>query len=496
MIPLDFWGYIFLAIYSICLLFITAYCLGQLALYIVYLWKRSMIIPKAKLEESEWPRVAVQLPIYNEKFVVNRLLDAIAALDYPKDKLIIQVLDDSTDETTDLVAAKVLTLLNDGFSIQHLHRKDRIGFKAGALKEGLRQLETEFIAIFDADFVPKKSFLKDTMPYFSNSSYGVIQTRWGHLNQGDGFLTQLQAIQLNVHFTVEQYGRYLGSWFLQFNGTAGIWRKQAIEEAGGWEADTLTEDLDLSFRAQLKGWKILYLEQVEAPAELPTDILGLKSQQFRWMKGGAETARKILKTFLSSDVAISTKIVGAFHLLASTLFVTILLLGISSVGMLIFWEQIQFSLQYYSFFLISFFAILLIYLTVNVFIIKDSGPWAVRLVKFLFYFPWFLAMSMGLAFHNAWAVIEGWLGMKSPFIRTPKLGLGTGSQFHSKQTYTAQIRQKWQFGVELLLALLYLWSIIYAVKEENYVFIVFHLMLFIGYGAVFCLSMRSLWKKP
>ena len=492
---LDLLGYFFLSVYSICLLFITAYCLGQLILFFVYLWKRSNRIPKLELDEAECPRVAIQLPIYNEKFVVNRLLDSITALDYPKDKLIIQVLDDSTDETTDLISAKVRTILNAGFSIQHLRRKDRIGFKAGALKAGLELLDADFVAIFDADFVPKPSFLKETMPYFSDVTYGVIQTRWGHLNQNDGFLTQLQAIQLNVHFTVEQFGRYLGNWFLQFNGTAGIWRKQAIDEAGGWEADTLTEDLDLSFRAQLKGWKILFLEDVVAPAELPIDMLGLKSQQFRWMKGGAETARKILRTFLASEVAMSTKIIGLFHLLASSIFVTIFFLGISSVGMLFFLDHIQFSLQYYSFFLFSFFAILLIYLSVNVFVIRDSGSGLVRFAKFLCFFPCFLAMSMGLAFHNAWAVMEGWLGMKSPFVRTPKLGLGTNSYAPSKQTYRAQIKQKWQFLVELILTILFLGAIVYAVQVDNYMFFVFHLMLSIGYGAVSFLSMSGLWKR-
>jgi len=243
-----------------------------------------------------WPMVTVQLPLYNEQYVVERLIDTIAAFDYPKDRFEIHILDDSNDETLDIVKRKVEEYKAKGFQIEQILRPIRQGFKAGALKDGTIFAKGEFLAIFDADFMPRADFLKKTVPFFQDPKVGVVQTRWEHINQNYSLITKLQALQLNVHFTVEQVGRMQGDYFLQFNGTAGVWRKSTIDDAGGWEADTLTEDLDLSIRAQMKGWKIKFLEEIGSPAELPAEMNALKSQQFRWMKGGAETARKMLPT--------------------------------------------------------------------------------------------------------------------------------------------------------------------------------------------------------
>jgi len=273
-----------------------------------------------------WPMVTVQLPLYNEQYVVERLIDTIAEFDYPKDRFEIHILDDSTDETLDIVKRKVEEYKAKGFQIEQILRTVRQGYKAGALKDGTVFAKGEFLAIFDADFMPKPDFLKKTVPFFQDPKVGVVQTRWEHINQNYSLITKLQALQLNVHFTVEQVGRMQGDYFLQFNGTAGVWRKSTIEDAGGWEADTLTEDLDLSIRAQMKGWKIKFLEEIGSPAELPAEMNALKSQQFRWMKGGAETARKMLPTlWKSKDLTTRQKIHATQHLFASSVFLFVFL---------------------------------------------------------------------------------------------------------------------------------------------------------------------------
>ncbi|HOJ91592.1 MAG TPA: glycosyltransferase family 2 protein, partial [Saprospiraceae bacterium] len=320
---------ILIAVYTACLLYMTIFSLIQLGLLKEFRKKRKDNKPLPPLtSEDPHPMVTIQLPLFNEMFVVERLIDNIMKINYPKDKLEIQVLDDSTDDSVQLAINKVNHYKNLGYNIKHIHRTDRSGYKAGALKEGMKHAEGEFIAIFDADFLPEPDFLIKAMPYFHNDKIGVVQTRWEHLNEDYSLLTKLQAFQLNVHFTVEQAGRCAAGHFLQFNGTAGIWRRTAIDEAGGWHSDTLTEDLDLSYRAQLKGWKIQYVEDIICPAELPAEIYGLKSQQFRWMKGGAENTRKLLPTILKADLPASIKFHSAMHLMASGIFFIILWVGI------------------------------------------------------------------------------------------------------------------------------------------------------------------------
>jgi len=314
--------YILLAIYSFVLLYITVYCVMQFQLLYHYNRNRRVRENSIKtLNGSYLPFVTVQLPVFNELHVVERLIEKICAFDYPSDRIEIQVLDDSTDETADIARKKVAYYREKGVQIQHLHRENRVGYKAGALHDALPLAKGELIAIFDADFLPRVDFLKKTIPYFEDREVGVVQTRWEHINQSYSLITELQALQLNVHFTVEQGGREAGDFMLQFNGTAGIWRRSAIEDAGGWEADTLTEDLDLSYRAQLKGWKIKYREEIGSPAELPVEMNGFKSQQFRWMKGGAETARKILPKVWRSALSFNQKLQATIHLLGSTIFI-------------------------------------------------------------------------------------------------------------------------------------------------------------------------------
>ena len=333
------------------------YALAQLNLMFNYLaaQRKKDKCPKFNLNNpEEVPYVTIQLPVFNELYVMDRLLDNIALIDYPKDKLEIQVLDDSTDETVITTKAHVEKLAATGLDIKHITRTNRQGFKAGALKEGLEIAKGEFIAIFDADFLPEHDWLQKTIPYFKNDKIGVVQTRWAHINRDYSTLTKIQAFALDAHFTLEQVGRNSKGHFINFNGTAGVWRKDCIIDAGNWEGDTLTEDLDLSYRAQLKNWEFKYLEDVETPAELPVVISAARSQQFRWNKGGAENFRKMLwRVLTSKNISAKTKLHGILHLLNSTMFLNVLIVGILSIPMLYIKNEYAHLRPY--FYIMSFF---------------------------------------------------------------------------------------------------------------------------------------------
>ncbi|HHS95171.1 MAG TPA: glycosyltransferase, partial [Phaeodactylibacter sp.] len=345
-------AYIAVGIYIIALVYITFYCLLQFHL-LYYYKKKKQPFSQLGLRDN-LPMVTIQLPIFNELYVAERLIDNIVQMDYPKDRLQIQVLDDSTDDTATLTKRKVAQYAARGYDIEWIHRSDRSGYKAGALKAAMPQVKGSFIAIFDADFLPHPDFLQKTIPHFEDPKVGVVQSRWEHINENYSLITRLQAMQLNVHFRVEQTGRAKGNCLLQFNGTAGVWRKETIDDAGGWEADTLTEDLDLSYRAQLKGWRIHYLEDLGSPAELPAEMNGLKSQQFRWMKGGAENARKLIPAVLrSTDLSLRQKIHAVGHLLASTIYLFIFLAGVFSVPLLLSLQQLGLNTKYFAIFLSS-----------------------------------------------------------------------------------------------------------------------------------------------
>jgi cellulose synthase/poly-beta-1,6-N-acetylglucosamine synthase-like glycosyltransferase len=487
-------GYILFGIYIVTLVYITIFCLLQLHLLYKYLkGNRKPNIPHHK-EEDVYPMVTIQLPVYNEKYVIERLIDNIVRLDYPKTKMEIQILDDSTDDTVEITKRKVEEYRNQGFDIQCIARTNRTGFKAGALKEAMSKAKGEFIAIFDADFLPRPDFLKKTMPAFDDPKTGVVQTRWEHINQNHSILTELQAFQLNVHFTIEQKGRYNADYFLQFNGTAGIWRKSCIEDAGGWEADTLTEDLDLSYRAQLKNWKIKFLEDVTAPAELPAEINGLKSQQFRWMKGGAETAKKLLPLIWSSKISSVRKIQATSHLLSSSIFIFVFILGVFSVPLMFFIKPLGIEMEKLTMFMVSFMSVMVVYFIANVSIAwpKQNKVWMV--LKFIFLFPVFLSLSMGLAFHNSLAVIEGFLGKKSAFIRTPKFGITKKGESVSKgQYFNAKI--DWVSVGEGALSLYFIGAILIGWNYGHKDFFVLHGMLAIGYLTLFYYAIEGKFSK-
>ena len=489
-------SYVVLAIYVLALLYITGYCVLQFNLLYHYRKAEKSVLPCTEQLDSDnaWPVVTVQLPIFNERYVVDRLIDRICKLDYPKDRLEIQVLDDSTDDTVAMSRKKVQEYRAKGFDISLHHRTDRTGYKAGALKAATTKAKGEFIAIFDADFLPRLDFLRQTIPHFRDEQVGVVQTRWEHINEDYSIITRLQALQLNVHFTVEQKGRQAGDYLLQFNGTAGVWRRRTIEEAGGWEADTLTEDLDLSIRAQLKGWKIEYLEKMGSPAELPAEMNGLKSQQYRWMKGGAETAKKMLPTVWRSDLQLRQKVQATSHLLASSIFVVIFVAGVFSVPLIFAVDLIGFDTRWFSWFLIGWISIAGIYYVGNVEAELDPGPWYKRFVKFVVLFPVFLALSMGLSLHNTIAVVQGYIGKQSPFVRTPKFAINDIGDTFSKAKYR-NYKINWTTVFEGLLAIYFLGGAVLGIQLGSTSFVIFHLMLMFGFGTIFYFTLRHLRVK-
>lgn len=398
--------------------------------------------------EDALPCVTVQLPLYNERLVAERLLRAAAALDYPRHKLQIQVLDDSTDATVELVAALVLRLRGEGCWIEHVRRPDRSNFKAGALAHAMHTAQGELIAIFDADFVPAPDFLQRTIPHFADPAIGMVQTRWGHLNREESLLTKVQAILLDAHFAVEQAARCGSGMFFNFNGTAGVWRARAIHEAGGWQGDTLTEDLDLSYRAQLAGWRFSYLRDVECAGELPSDMNAFKSQQHRWSKGAIEVMRKLLPRVWAAPISLPRKLEATAHLSSNLsylilffdsvflLFPSILIRNSHDIGYL-FWLDLPLfvfaSLSHVLFFLMG------------------QKILYGRVIDKLIYAPALLATSVGLALNNGRAVLEALAGHRSAFVRTPKRGGGPAG---AARAYAAT-RTRWSDPLEFALGVFY-----------------------------------------
>jgi len=389
-------------IYSVALILIFLYALAQLNLLFNYISSKNKEDNSAKFNLSnpdEVPYVTIQLPVYNELYVMERLLNNIAKIEYPKDKLEIQVLDDSTDESFENTKKHIAELQKTGLDIQHVLRDNRVNFKAGALKEGLKIAKGEFIAIFDADFLPQKEWLNSTIPYFKDEKIGVVQTRWGHINRNYSILTKIQAFALDAHFTLEQVGRNSKGHFINFNGTAGVWRKECIIDAGNWQGDTLTEDLDLSYRAQLKKWKFKYLEDVETPAELPVVISAARTQQFRWNKGGAENFRKMLfKLIVNKNISAKTKVHGVLHLFNSSMFFCILIVAVLSIPMLYIKNEYA-HLKLY-FFAMSFFVIsTLIFFICYWFMYKQMyGGGFKKFVNYIGMFLTFFSIAMGFSF--------------------------------------------------------------------------------------------------
>ncbi len=482
-----------LVVYGISLIFIFAYSLIQTNLVFLYLRYKRKKRPSGsssppEIYKGEYPFVTVQLPVYNELYVVKRLLNAVAAFDYPKDKFEIQILDDSTDETVALVDSKVAALEPKGLNISHIRRSTREGFKAGALAHGLLTAKGELIAIFDADFIPPRDFLKKTVPYFEDKQVGLVQTKWEHINENYSFLTRMQAFGLDAHFTIEQQGRNAGGHFINFNGTAGIWRRNCIIDAGNWQPDTLTEDLDLSYRAQLKGWKFLYLEHIGSPAELPVTMNAVKTQQFRWTKGAAECAKKnLLSVLRSKHISGSTKVHALFHLMNCTVFICILLIALMSIPLLF----IKSSHPYYAdIFLFTSFSPLSLFLFSYFYWTATIQKPGSSILSFLKKFPLFLSVSMGFALNNSIALFEGYIGKKIPFIRTPKFNItGNKGRWQGNKYLISGINGTTIF--EGLFMFYCLAGIYFDFYFHNYGMLLFHSMLASGFGYVFYYSIAQ-----
>lgn len=445
---------------------------------------------RIELPDERLPAVTVQLPIYNERFVVERLLKSVGNLDYPREKLEIQVLDDSTDETRELARLGTRRLAEAGINAVYIHRDDRTGFKAGALENGLRMATGEFIAIFDADFVPKPDFLRRVMPCFSHERVGMVQMRWDHLNRDCSFLTQCQAIMLDGHFVIENAARHFAGCFFNFNGTAGVWRKAAIQDGGGWQHDTLTEDLDLSYRAQLRGWDFVYLADDSAPAELPVEINAFKSQQHRWTKGSIQTALKLLPSIWRSSFPARVKVEATFHLANNFSYLLLFLVSVMMLPVLRVREIHRISLPYWIdmiMFWSSIVSIAAFYIASQ----RESLPGWKRQLR---YIPFMMSLAIGLCVSNARAVLEALFGVRSAFVRTPKFGVERRGESWWSNPYISKAT-----GIALVesaLALYYAWIVAYCIAQRNYYTVPFMLLFLFGFAYVGFLSLASSFRRP
>ena len=473
-----------LIVYFISLSILFAFGLHGLVMIYYYHKTRAYATPDIELPEVI-PMVTVQLPVFNEVYVIERLVNAVCEMDYPKDKLEIQLLDDSTDETVEVSRRLVAEWASRGFDIKHIHRIDRTGFKAGALKSGLEKAKGEFVAIFDADFVPNSDFLMKTIPHFRNDGVGMVQTRWEHLNEDYSYLTRAQALALDGHFVIEQQVRNKAGFFINFNGTAGIWRKSCIFDAGNWHADTLAEDLDLSYRAQLRGWKFVFLNDVTSPAELPADINGLKTQQFRWTKGAVETAKKLLPLVWKSKFPMKIKLECTVHLTSNIVFPFILLTAFLNVPLVVIKNTVE---GYDSIFTMMGIFVLA---SISTFMFYMYAQRAIHLDwrRRLMLFPVFMAGSMGFAVNNTKAVFEALTGKKSAFLRTPKYKI-VGAEGDWKKKKYVQKKIGGAVFMELFFTLYFIVGISISLFYLEIAAIPFQLLFLAGFGTVGVLSLR------
>jgi cellulose synthase/poly-beta-1,6-N-acetylglucosamine synthase-like glycosyltransferase len=468
--------YALLIPYFVVLILLASYGVHRYILVYLYYKKRKNRTTEPSAHFEDLPRVTVQLPMFNEQYVAERLIDSVCKLKYPREKLDIQVLDDSTDETVEVVRDLVERYAALGHPINYLHRANREGFKAGALAEGMKTCKGEFIAIFDADFTPPEDFLLKVIHHFTDPRIGMVQTRWTHINRNYSFLTEVEAMLLDGHFVLEHSGRARSGVFFNFNGTAGMWRRRTIEEAGGWQHDTLTEDTDLSYRAQLKGWKFLYLQDVECPAELPVEMTAFKTQQARWAKGLIQTGKKILPRVLKSDASLHTKIEAWYHLTANLSYPLMIVLSVLLLpAMIIRFYQGWFQMLYIDLplFMASTFSISSFYLVSQRELFPKSWPRA------LLYLPFLMALGIGLTITNTKAVLEALIGKQSAFARTPKYRVESRKDKVGATKYRRRLG--WIPWVELLIGGYFALTVYYAVVNENYITVPFLLLFVIGY---------------
>jgi cellulose synthase/poly-beta-1,6-N-acetylglucosamine synthase-like glycosyltransferase len=483
----------FLIPYFTILIALSIYGLHRYHLTYLYLKNRKKSsAPQRHFEQL--PRVTVQLPLYNERYVVERLLEAVTQLDYPRELLEIQVLDDSTDETRLVASRLVSEYAHAGCLISYHHRGNRQGFKAGALAEGLKEATGEFIAIFDADFVPPPTVLRQMVHYFTDPQVAVVQGRWTWINRHYSNLTEVEAILLDGHFVIEHGARHFSGRFFNFNGTAGMWRRSAIQDAGGWQQDTLTEDTDLSYRAQLRGWKFIYDPKIECPSELPVEINAFKSQQARWAKGLIQVARKMLPVIWRSQQPLFIKLEATFHLTANIAYPLMLLFSLILLPALI----VRFYQGWFQMLYLDLPLFLAATCSVSTFyMVAQRGLYPRDWWRCIKYIPFLMATGIGLALTNAKAVLEALLGKESEFVRTPKFRVEGRQDSWERKKYLK--RGGWIPAVELGLAAYFAYTSAYSVYSENYLTTPFLLLFFVGYSYMGTMSLlqtplRRLWN--
>jgi cellulose synthase/poly-beta-1,6-N-acetylglucosamine synthase-like glycosyltransferase len=469
--------------------------LGVLAAYgihrywLVYCYSKYRAnVPAKPANLADWPKVTIQLPIYNERYVIERLVEAISHLDYPPDLLEVQVLDDSTDETQEVAGNCVERYRALGLDVRYLHRSNREGYKAGALAEGLKSARGEFIAIFDADFQPGPDFLRLTLPYFTDPRLAMVQTRWTYLNRDYSALTEVESILLDGHFVIEHGARARTGRFFNFNGTAGVWRREAIEDAGGWQHDTLTEDTDLSYRTQLRGWRFLYLPDIECPSELPVEMNAFKTQQARWAKGLMQTAKKILPRVMRANLPFGVKVEAFFHLTANIsypLMVVLSTLLLPAMIVRFYQGWVQMLLIDLPLFLVSSCSISGFYLTAQRALYPKSWP------RKIVYLPFVMAVGIGLSVRNAKAVLEALFGVHSEFARTPKYRIEGHSGTWRRKGY--KNRTGWMPYLEVALGLYFVATVYYSLQNQNYFTAPFLLLFVWGYLYTGFMSLGQVW---
>lgn len=450
-------------------------------LYLYWKYRNRALKPQGTF--ADLPQVTVQLPMYNEMYVAERLLEGVTRIDYPKDKLEIQILDDSTDETRGIAQKKVAELKARGWDAVYIHRTDRTGYKAGALEHGLHVAKGDFLLVFDADFVPTPSIVRDLVHYFTDSRVGMVQARWDHLNRDYSMLTRVQSMMLDGHFVIEHIARNRSGRFFNFNGTAGIWRKSAILDAGGWQHDTLTEDMDLSFRAQLKGWKFVYVPTALAPAEIPCEMNSFKSQQFRWAKGSAQTAKKLLPIVLRAPIPWRVKLEAVFHLTNNFAYFFLVILACLQLPNMLLRKEInrpELLLLDLPLFAATSGSIILFYLTTHHALYRNLGEAVRRL-------PLMMALGIGLSINNARAVIEGLFGKESEFVRTPKHGVTNQLQNWAQKKYRAS--KNVATFIELGFGLYFVATIALALVTGSWMSIPFLVLFMFGFLYVGSLSL-------
>ena len=463
-----------LATYFFVLVILAVY--GWHRYYLVYLYmKNKDRRPVAPPIPDPFPTVAVQLPIYNEMYVADRLIDAVCRLDYPPERLEIQVLDDSTDETTQVAEQAVRRNAAAGVNITYIHRTDRTGYKAGALDAGLRRATGEYIAIFDADFIPSPDFLRRTVPFFADPKVAMVQARWGHINQDYSLLTKIQSILLDGHFVLEHGARNRSGLFFNFNGTAGIWRRSAIGDAGGWQHDTLTEDLDLSYRAQLRGWQFVFLQDLVSPAEVPVEMNAFKSQQHRWAKGSIQTCRKLLPQILRSNLPVTVKAEAFFHLTANFNYLLMCVLSVLMAPSMV----IRFNMGWYEMLLIDVPLFLAATASVaNFYMVCQRelhADWKTRLK----YLPFLMSIGIGLTVNNTRAVLEALFNRQSEFARTPKYRIEAEADEWIGKKYRQSVVV--QPAIELALGLYFTATVFYALANGIYGTLPFLVLFQLGF---------------